>query len=237
MVPPIAIPPAQPRKTPHVMDQSVTSSTDESNQNISSQPVGSSEDVVASQNTTENHSLVMNSEGVVASQPHLSQESRDPNTQRVLQENRRRPAPKSVKRQRDIEAAAALNGGREEAWLKRVRIMEEQHAAKTAERINNSRSRAVTSQSFDPPTVRDITGNSPSNSPQSERSYDQRILTQPSQSEMSPPNVPPARQTDDANGHSNSAAPRRINIIHSPSPPPPPLSTFHPRKGGKLPGG
>lgn len=241
-----------PRNRSNLMDASVSSSTDESDPinatrpndtnvpNVSSQQISSEE--IQSQNVVQQPSREdVRSEEVIPSQPHLSQESRDPNTQRILQEVRSKPGPKSVKRQREIAATqSTASADPMENFRKRLRLIEEQQAAK---RLNQQTSRSTSNSTPNEDRRRSTNNESTEIQNQSshgERSYDQRILTQNVDNISISPrqNMPPPRNpTDDANGHSNLAAPRRIQIV-PPSPPPTNQPTFNPRQHvGKLPGG
>lgn len=212
----------------NLTDISVSSSTDSSRNNT--EPHMSSEDVaVGSQSVVAPPSFEQPGSEPAESQPFLSQESRNPNTQRVLQENRRKPGPKSAKRQRDIETAKETTNWRER-FNKRVRTGG-----------SSSNTSGAMSRSRSPHHV-----TSPINtSPQPDRSFIVRTSSSTTSGQNvtnntmapPPPQRPASQPTDDANGHSNLAAPRRITVQYVPPPNPGPVGTFNARNSGKLPGG
>lgn len=241
-LPALVAAPTPKRKSPRATksnftDTSVSSSTDESRNNTESHL--SSDDIIAgSQTVAAPPSFEQPGSQRPESQQFLSQESRDPNTQKVLQENRKKPGPKSAKRQRDIETASESN------WRERFekRVKTAGGSQNTSGAMSRSRS-PINPSTADPGTTSPIT----QPSPQPERSFVVRNRTQPSSASSQsvtnntmpppPPQRPPSQSTDDANGHSNLAAPRRIFTSTVPPANPGPIGSFNARNSGKLPGG
>lgn len=218
-------------------DGSVSSTTDsqQSAQVSTDDVIPQSTSLPASENVVVSQSLV------APDQPHsqhvMTAEINNPNTQRILQENRNRPGPKSKKRQRDIETAMSANW--RDRFNARVQPKATNRGISSSRESDQSRQEQSLERSREPET-----------SPQPDRSYIVRPSqtspppaaagnqNQPTDGGPTPKRRPPPAPTDDANGHSNVAAPRRITVPAPIGPPPNPRAAYNPRAtAGKLPGG